>query len=77
MKEGIAYGVQIYFENNCQVLVPTEQLEQAIFMGDPKSIYQRVNLFELKQYMAMVFDQSNPESAAQKSPYVVVENFNL
>jgi len=46
-------------------------------MGDPKSIYQMVNLFELKQYMAMVFDQSNPESATQKSPYVVVENFNL
>jgi hypothetical protein len=36
IKEGIAYGIQIYYENNCQVLVPTEKLEQAIYMGDPK-----------------------------------------
>lgn len=36
IKEGVAYGIQIYFEENCKVLIPTEKLEHAINTGNPK-----------------------------------------
>ena len=81
MKEGLALNIQLYYENNCQVLIPTQALEDAMNNGDIKSIFQKVNQKEIKSYMAMVFDQpapnGSPESQLNKNPYVFVEKCSL
>jgi len=30
MKEGVALNIQLYYESACRVLIPTEEMEQAI-----------------------------------------------
>ena len=81
MKEGVALNIQVYYEHNCQVLIPTDAIERAINSGDAKTIFQMYPKKQIKQYMAMVFHQpaenGSPESEMQKNPYIFIEKCSL
>lgn len=80
MKEGLALNIQLYYEHDCRALIPTEDIEQAIYRGDAKSIFQKVSQRELKSYMAMIFNppmNGGADNPINKNPYVFVEKCSL
>lgn len=78
MKEGLALNIQLYYEDKCQVLVPTKEIESAIYNGDPKKVFQRCTPRDIKNYMAMIFDNSmNGDGMPSRNPYVFVEKCSL